>query len=67
MKRFLIRQKTKHFNYRNQRANGAYGNKRGLKVAIVWSMAPCSQYMNQRFGGMYHFYLQGKEMSRTRN
>jgi hypothetical protein len=25
------------------------------KIAIFWDMAPCSPYMNGRFGGTYHY------------
>jgi hypothetical protein len=30
-----------------------------LKIAIVWNIAPCSPYMNRRFGGMYRLHIQG--------
>jgi hypothetical protein len=33
----------------------------GSKVAIFWNKAPCSPYMNQRFGRRYHFHLQGRK------
>jgi hypothetical protein len=32
-----------------------------MNVAIFWDIAPCSPYVNQRFGGTYHLYLQGKK------
>jgi hypothetical protein len=32
-----------------------------LKIAIFWDIAPCSPYMNRRFGGTYHFHLQGRK------
>jgi hypothetical protein len=30
------------------------------KVSIFWDIALCSQYVNRRFGGTYHLYLQDK-------
>jgi hypothetical protein len=30
-----------------------------MNVAIFWDIAPCSTYVNQRFGGVYHLRLQG--------
>jgi hypothetical protein len=30
-----------------------------IKFAIFWDIAPCSPYMNRRFGGTYHLHLQG--------
>jgi hypothetical protein len=38
-----------------------------LYVAISCDIAPCSVYMIRRFGGTYHFYLQGKKISQARN
>jgi hypothetical protein len=32
-----------------------------MKAAIVWEMAPCSSYMNRRFGEAYHLYLQDRK------
>jgi hypothetical protein len=31
----------------------------GMKIVILRDIAPCSQYMNQRFGGTYHLHLKG--------
>jgi hypothetical protein len=30
-----------------------------VNVAIFWDIAPCSQYVDQRFKGTYHLLLQG--------
>jgi hypothetical protein len=30
----------------------------GKNVAILLDIAPCSQYVNRRFGGTYHLHLQ---------
>jgi hypothetical protein len=32
-----------------------------MKFAIFWYIAPCSTYMNRRFGGTYHLHLQGRK------
>jgi hypothetical protein len=32
-----------------------------LIVVIIWDVVPCSQYMNQRFGGTYYLHLQGSK------
>jgi hypothetical protein len=32
-----------------------------MNVAIFWDKAPCSLYVNQHFGGMYHLFIQGKK------
>jgi hypothetical protein len=32
-----------------------------IKTAILWDIAPCSPYMNRRFGGMYHIHLPGRK------
>jgi hypothetical protein len=32
-----------------------------MNVAIFWDTAPCSQYMNQRFGGTYNLHLQRRK------
>jgi hypothetical protein len=29
--------------------------------AIYWDIAPCSTYVNRRFGGKYHLYLHGRK------
>jgi hypothetical protein len=31
-----------------------------MNVAIFWDIAPCSPYLNRRFGGKYHPHLQGR-------
>jgi hypothetical protein len=31
-----------------------------LNVAIFWDIAPCSPYVNRRFGGTYDLHLQGR-------
>jgi succinylglutamate desuccinylase len=28
---------------------------------MFWDIAPCSRYMNRRFGGTYHLHLQGRK------
>jgi hypothetical protein len=40
-----------------------FGLKRniGTDVAIYWGIAPCSPYVNDRFGGTYHLHLQGRK------
>jgi hypothetical protein len=38
-----------------------------MKVAIFWDIAPCSLYMNRRFGGTYHLYLQGRKSAKQNN
>jgi hypothetical protein len=30
-------------------------------VAIFWDIAPCTPYVNRRFGGTYHLHLQGRK------
>jgi hypothetical protein len=32
-----------------------------MNVTIFWDIAPCSPYVNRRFGGTYHLYLQGRK------
>jgi hypothetical protein len=32
-----------------------------MKVAIFWDIAPCSPYMNGRFGGTYLLHFQGRK------
>jgi hypothetical protein len=32
-----------------------------MKTANFWDIAPCSPYMNRRFGGTYHFHVQGRK------
>jgi hypothetical protein len=32
-----------------------------MKIAIFWDTVPCISYMNRRFGGTYHFHLQGRK------
>jgi hypothetical protein len=32
-----------------------------MNVAIFWDMAPCSSYVNRRFGRTYHLHLQDKK------
>jgi hypothetical protein len=32
-----------------------------MKLDIFWDIAPCSLYISRRFGGTYHFHLQGKK------
>jgi hypothetical protein len=36
-------------------------------VAIFWDIAPCSPYVNRRFGRTYHVQLGDRKMNRTRN
>jgi hypothetical protein len=31
-----------------------------MKIAIFWDTAPCSPYMNRRFGGTYHLIFRVK-------
>jgi hypothetical protein len=35
-----------------------------MNVAIFWDLAPCSPYVNRRFGGTYHLHLQGRKSLR---
>jgi hypothetical protein len=37
-----------------------------MKIVIFWDIAPCSPYMNRRFGGTYHFHLQGRKSAERR-
>jgi hypothetical protein len=30
-------------------------------AAIFWDIAECSPYVNRRFGGTYHFNIQGRK------
>jgi hypothetical protein len=30
-----------------------------MKNAVFWDVAPCRSWVKRRFGGMYHFHLQG--------
>jgi hypothetical protein len=32
-----------------------------MNPAIFWDIAPFSPYVNQCFGGTYHFHLQGRK------
>jgi hypothetical protein len=32
-----------------------------MNVAIIKDIAPCSPYINRRFGGTYHLHHQGKK------
>jgi hypothetical protein len=32
-----------------------------MKNAVFWDVAPSRSYVNQRFGGMYRFHLQGRK------
>jgi hypothetical protein len=32
-----------------------------VNIAIFWDTAPCSQFVNRRFGGTYHLHIQGKK------
>jgi hypothetical protein len=32
-----------------------------MNVAIFWDIAPCTSYMDRRFGGRHHTYLQGRQ------
>jgi hypothetical protein len=31
-----------------------------MNAAVFWDIAPCSPYVDRRFGGTYHFHLQGR-------
>jgi hypothetical protein len=33
-----------------------------MKNAVFWDVAPCRSCINQRFGGMYRLYLQGRKI-----
>jgi hypothetical protein len=37
------------------------------KIAICWDIAPCSPYINRRFGGTYRLQLQGKKLAEKEN
>jgi hypothetical protein len=32
-----------------------------MKAAIFWDTAPCSPYIDRRFGGNYNLHLQGRK------
>jgi hypothetical protein len=32
-----------------------------MKIVILWDIAPCSTYMNRRFGRIYHLHFQGRK------
>jgi hypothetical protein len=32
-----------------------------MNVAIFWDIAPCSPYVNRRFGETYHLHIQGRK------
>jgi hypothetical protein len=34
-----------------------------MKVPIFCDIEPCSPYINQRFVGTYHVYLQGRKLA----
>jgi hypothetical protein len=33
-----------------------------MKNAVFWDVAPCSSFVNRRFGGMYRLHLPGREI-----
>jgi hypothetical protein len=33
-----------------------------MKNDVFWDVAPCSSYINRRFGGTYRLHFQGREM-----
>jgi hypothetical protein len=35
-----------------------------IKIAILWSIAPCNPYMNRRFRGTYHLHLQSRKFAK---
>jgi hypothetical protein len=35
-----------------------------MSAAILWDIAPFSQYTNRRFGGTYHFHLHGRKSTK---
>jgi hypothetical protein len=36
--------------------------KETLKNVVFWDVAPCSSFMNRRFGGTYRLHLQGRKI-----
>jgi hypothetical protein len=32
-----------------------------MNISIFWNIAPCSSYVNRRFGGVYHIHFQGRK------
>jgi hypothetical protein len=40
-----------------------YVFEKGNKISIILDIAPCSPYMNTRFGGMYDLYLKLKKLN----
>jgi hypothetical protein len=38
-----------------------------VKNAVFWDVTPCGSCKNERFGGNYHFYHQGKKIQRANN
>jgi hypothetical protein len=34
-----------------------------MNVAIYWDIAPCSQYIDRRFGRAHHLHLQGLKIA----
>jgi beta-lactamase class A len=47
--------------------NGALKLKRHTDVAMFWDTAPCSPYVNWRFGRKYHYHLQDRKSGGARN
>jgi hypothetical protein len=35
-----------------------------IHIAVLWEKAPCSTYVNRRFGGTYHLHLQGRKSAK---
>jgi hypothetical protein len=38
-----------------------------MNIAVFWDIAPCSPYVNRRFGETYHLQLQDRKIRRARN
>jgi hypothetical protein len=37
-----------------------------MNVAIFWDIAPCSPYVDRRFGGTYYLHLQGQKAAKQK-
>jgi hypothetical protein len=38
-----------------------------MKNTVFWDVAPCSYFVNRRFGGTYRLHLQGRKNPRAMN
>jgi hypothetical protein len=44
-----------------------YNALKNTKNTLFWDMAPCTYFVNRRFGGIYGLHLQGRSNPRTMN